>query len=266
MIGYRGEPYLRYLPGGIVEENANSPTTYLNIDRYAAVEVPPTASAVAEPDWRVVAEDGSYAWHDHRAHWMNTARPPGRAPGDVILEGVIPLRVSGIEVDVGVRSLWVAAPSILPVLAGMMAGLALVAAAALRKVRPVALAAMLAAVSAAAAGVGLTAYLSVPPETGPSWALWAPPAASAVAAGAAAAGRWFRPLATWSGTLSVIAALELVVWGFLRREWMWSAIVPTEVPWLDRAVTGAVLVAGIGLLMLVGRALAAGGTTGARSA
>ena len=65
VVGYSGEPYLRFLPGGTVEENRLSPTKYQNEDRYAIAEIPAEASSEAEPEWVVVAEDGSFAWHDH---------------------------------------------------------------------------------------------------------------------------------------------------------------------------------------------------------
>jgi hypothetical protein len=256
VIGYRGEPYLRYLPGGTVEENRNSPTTYLNLDRYAAADVPDRASAAAAPEWRVVATDGSYAWHDHRTHWMNEARPPGRSPGDVILEGVVPLLVDGSEVDVTVRSIWVASPSSLPILGGMAAGLLLVAAGALGRIRVPAV--PIATMAAAATATGAVAFVSVPPETGPSWMLWAPPAVALGAAAAAAVGSRRRPAAGWPGALAAIAALQILFWGFGHREWMWKPILPTAAPfWVDRSVAAAALTAGVGLTILVGRSLAA---------
>lgn len=99
VVGYQGEPYLRFLGDGTVEENAASPSKYLNEDRYAAGALPATANAAAAPDWQVVGRDGSYAWHDHRTHWMNPLDPPGLGPGDQIAEGVVPLVVEGTEID-----------------------------------------------------------------------------------------------------------------------------------------------------------------------
>lgn len=51
VLGYQGEPYLRFTPGVGVHRNANSPAAYLNEDRFGDAEVPPTATAAAEPDW-----------------------------------------------------------------------------------------------------------------------------------------------------------------------------------------------------------------------
>jgi hypothetical protein len=74
--GYEGEPYLRFGADGGVFRNANSPATYLNEDRYGAVDVPASATKTAAPRWERVARGRSYDWHDHRIHWMSTIDPP----------------------------------------------------------------------------------------------------------------------------------------------------------------------------------------------
>ena len=48
VTGYFGEPYLRFLADGTVEENRNSPTTYQNEERYGS-DAPDFASADADP-------------------------------------------------------------------------------------------------------------------------------------------------------------------------------------------------------------------------
>ena len=90
VIGYNGEPYLRFLSGGIVEQNRLSPATYLNEERYGDT-VPDFADAQAAPEWEQVDDDGSYAWHDHRAHLM-VAPPINTSPGDQVTDQVIPVR------------------------------------------------------------------------------------------------------------------------------------------------------------------------------
>jgi hypothetical protein len=245
VTGYRGEPYLRFLPGGTVEQNDRSPTAYLNEDRYAAVEIPAEADADAEPRWREVASDGSYAWHDHRAHWMNEAAPPGRGPGDTILEGVIPLFVDGTEVDLTVRSVWQDPPSPLPVVLGTVLGLVLSAAVFLRR-RITAAATAAAVMSAAAVVLGIIAYRSVPPETAPSWSLWVPPAMSLALAGAALLPK--QSARRWAPALVLVAAVELVAWSIVHRDWIWRSILPTAAPfWAERLVTVAALIGGIGV-------------------
>jgi hypothetical protein len=74
--GYEGEAYLRFDAKGGVFRNVNSPATYLNEDRYGAVDVPVSASKTATPRWERVARGRSFDWHDHRIHWMSTIDPP----------------------------------------------------------------------------------------------------------------------------------------------------------------------------------------------
>ena len=77
--GYEGEPYLRFSPDGTVERNRLSTATYLNEDRAGAgITIPPEvqeADADTPPEWEEVASGGTYAWHDHRVHWMDDASP-----------------------------------------------------------------------------------------------------------------------------------------------------------------------------------------------
>jgi hypothetical protein len=76
VVGYQGEPYLRFTPGDGVYRNTNSPATYLNEDRFGDAEIPPGTSAGAEPNWEQVDAGRTFAWHDHRAHWMSRTDPP----------------------------------------------------------------------------------------------------------------------------------------------------------------------------------------------
>jgi hypothetical protein len=49
---------------------------YLNNDRYANVQVPPTATAKAKPQWEKILPGHAFTWHDHRVHWMSPILPP----------------------------------------------------------------------------------------------------------------------------------------------------------------------------------------------
>lgn len=129
VVGYQGEDLLWFRTDGTVWENQNSPSAYLNADRLGGGGIPATATADAEPDWTQVAADGNHSWHDHRAHWMQQARPFGLGPGDQILETVIPLVVDGTDVEVTVISTWQPAPSPLPGVAGFGVGVGLAVAA-----------------------------------------------------------------------------------------------------------------------------------------
>ena len=75
VAGYEGEPFLRVGPDGVFE-NRRSPATYLNADRYGAVEVPASADSQARPDWRKRSSGTRWQWHDHRIHWMARTLPP----------------------------------------------------------------------------------------------------------------------------------------------------------------------------------------------
>ncbi len=252
VVGYGGEPYLRFQPDGTVEENQVSPTHFLNRDRYGDITVPPEADADAEPEWEEVASSGTYAWHDHRTHWMNHARPPGRQPGDQILEAVVPLRVGDRDVDVTVASYWVPSPSPVPAVLGGLVGLAGAVWLLLRRrdLATVGVAALVGGVAALA--LGLWATLSVPAETGPSLLLWALPAIGLLAAAAALAARRLQPPVR--AGLVAVAAIELVWWSWSRHEGVVRAIIPTDAPLpLDRGVIVGVGVLGVGVLVAAGR-------------
>ena len=113
VLGYTGEPYLRFDADG-VWRSASSPATYLNEDRYAQVAVPETATANAPPDWQLVSTDVTYAWHDHRAHWMSFEEPPAvqgdRGTRQTVYEDAIRLAIDGREVVVHTRIVWVPPP------------------------------------------------------------------------------------------------------------------------------------------------------------
>ena len=97
--GYSGEPYLRIGPEGVFR-NLNSPATYVNQDRFGMVEAPPGLDSTAPPKWEKVGDGPSYAWHDHRIHWMSQATPTQvasdpRPPVIKIFEWSVPFSVDG---------------------------------------------------------------------------------------------------------------------------------------------------------------------------
>ncbi len=75
ILGYSGEPYLRFSGRGI-EVNLHSSAYYLNRDRYAKTAVPAAANDKPPAKWKLVGSGNTYAWHDHRIHWMSTIPPP----------------------------------------------------------------------------------------------------------------------------------------------------------------------------------------------
>jgi hypothetical protein len=272
VIGYQGEPYLRFGADGTVHQNERSPSRWLNDDRYGEAVVPPDADRDADPDWVVVTTSGSYAWHDHRTHWMNTARPPGASPGDTVLEAVVPLLVDGDPVDIHVRSILLNGPSPLPATsAGAVVAVLLAVGWWCWGRRGLLVVVTLSA--AAAAAFGIWAHRSVPPETGPSLLLWALPTiglASAVAAGVVSRRSATNPAATsTAAVLLVLTGFELVVWAWIRRAAVVRALIPSDAPFAaDRMVVVAAAVAGLAALLhpLAGVRLIRGRRPGPRPA
>lgn len=237
--GYQGEPYLHFAADGSVFENRTSPTYALSRSRYGGA-LPDGFDTTAAPEWHQVSSDGSFAWHDHRIHWMTDIRPPGKRPGEVILRSRLPMTVDGVEIEVTVESVWIAAPSRVPVWLGAAVGLvaALVVVGA-RRWRwaglPVVDVALLATV------VGWWQYHSFPSSTGPQVVWFALPLAAAVAAIAAVAVR--APLTR--AALTTLAGVNLVIWAWQRRDGITMAVLPTNAPaWLDRFAAAAALAAG----------------------
>ncbi len=279
--GYDGEPYLRFGRDGVVVVNEESRARWLNDDRYGDVSVPAGVGADAEPEWVVVADDGRYAWHDHRIHWMNPEPPPGAEPGEVILEDVVPLTVDEEAVAITVRSRRLASPSALPALAGAFVGLATMAAwfgtqrssrSQRDRRRSMAAAGGLAALLGA--GVGFVDVMSVPPETDPSIMLWLVPALAAFAflAAVVIAGADGGLRQIWAAAFTAVGGAELLVWAWTRRTAVMSPIIPSPVPNLDRfaivlgAFIGAAALAAGLYFMLTGGRHQEGATAASRSA
>jgi hypothetical protein len=245
--GYGGEPYLRFSSDGTVERNRLSTATYLNDDRDGSVTIPPEVSDAgpdAEPEWESIAEGGTYAWHDHRVHWMEDASPsvargqavpgaydPWRVPivvdwSTAVIEGTLvyeesvsPLPYLGVAVIVaGLVVLWGRKPGI-RLVAGLLAG-----------------------VSLAAVVVGWADYSSTPDGGGNPlhWVL----AAFALVTSAAAVALARRPVGVVF-TLASVAALA--GWALFRIEVLFKPVLPTELSYaLDRTVVALALGVSVG--------------------
>jgi hypothetical protein len=238
VLGYQSEPYLRFRPDGVVLENQRSPSTYLNRSRYGST-APAGADPNLPPDWKVVARDGRYTWHDHRAHWMEPDPPRFSVPGDQILESSVPLQVDGVDTRVAVTVDWLPSPSRVPLYVGAGIAAALVAVALILRRR---VAWVLLVTAAAAAGIGWWEYTSLPPETGPLSVWWLLPAV-AVGSAALALVLGYRLV---SYALILLGAVELGAWVVIRRNNAFRAVLPTNAPfWLDRGVMAAAAVAAV---------------------
>lgn len=250
VIGYQGENYLWFRPDGVVLENQNSPATYLNANRYSNDGLPANASADAEPSWKEVATGGYWAWHDHRAHWMQSARPFGLAAGDQILEAVIPIVVDGTTVEVTVISTWQPAPSPLATVFGVVAGLGLGVGLWFLRGRRFPPIAAVVPVAFVALAVGAAQYLSLPSVTGPRpmWLVLPIIAVVSAAVGVVLAERGMQFAAD---AALLLVGVELAVWGFVKRDGLSAAIIPTDAPfWLDRFTTAFALAGGVAIVAL----------------
>jgi len=234
--GYQQEPYLRFRTDGVVEENQRAPTTYLNASRLGGGEVPAGADPALPPDWEQVATGGTFAWHDHRSHWMDPNPPADHAPGDVVQTQGLAMTVDAVPVEVVFAVTWLPAPSPVPLAVGAAVGGALVLLAWCWRRR---LAWPLLVVAVAALGIGWWQFSSLPAVTGPLLVWWLLPAVAAASLLIALV--LGRPLLSYG--LVLLAALELGAWIFIRRDGAFRALIPTDAPsWLDRGVMAATAV------------------------
>jgi hypothetical protein len=102
VLGYDGERYLRFLPGGEVQINVKSPASYLNRD-VAPTAIPRGLSGETRPLWRRVARDGAFVWHEHRIRWTSKKMPvevKDETHRTRIFDWSVPMLVGGRPVQV----------------------------------------------------------------------------------------------------------------------------------------------------------------------
>jgi hypothetical protein len=240
VMGYENEPYLRFGADGTVEENLNSKATYLNRTLTGTVDIPPTASATATPDWHRIGGGGTYAWHDHRVHWMASGGPPERQTW------AVPLLVNGTPASIDGWYAAVAAPSAAPwwlvaVAVGIGAGVA-----GWYGRRRVTAAAV---VVAAALGLPVAVAVGRLPASGVGdWAggvLLAVAVVAAVVAAATDQGPWLAG-----------AGVALLLWAGRRVSVLDHAVLVTSLPaWLDRLAVAAGCGAGLAAVVVGVRAV-----------
>lgn len=235
--GYSGEAYLQVLDDGTVQRNRLSAATYLNDDRKGEVDIPAEVKAAmeaeAEPEWETIGDGGTYAWHDHRVHWMAEVSPPvargERVPG-AYDPWRVPLTVDGTATHIEGTLTYESTTSPLP-----WAAIAVGTAGVLvwfgrgRGLRVGA--ALLVIVTAAAAVIGRADWASTPAGGG-NQLLWVLPIIALVAAIAATA------LATKGAgvVLALASVASLSGWALFRVEALTKPVLPTDLPFaLDRA-------------------------------
>lgn len=256
ILGYADEPYVRILTDGTVEQNRRSYATYYNEERYGRLDVPDIVDNDAAPEWEVVGTGGTWAWHDHRAHWMSPDPPIGLEPGESLPSQFVPLVVDGTPVTVEVRITLQDEPSLAPVVAGLVlgAGLALLGV----LLGPASTATAMLLVSIGSLVVGAAQFWSVPASTGrpPSW--WLLPAMGVVALMVAIATYGRSRLALHG--LTLLAALQVGLWAIRRRSGLTSAVLPTDLTaGFDRFVTAVAITASVVVTVAALRALLAPG-------
>jgi hypothetical protein len=112
--GYDGEPYARIEPDGTVEVNTDSKAYYINEERDGQVEVPAGVDGKGEPQWKRVARNGRFEWHDHRMHWMSEGDPEAvsdKAVRTKIYDWKVPIAVDGQAGAITGTLFWTPLPS-----------------------------------------------------------------------------------------------------------------------------------------------------------
>lgn len=259
--GYDGEPYIRVLPDGTVEVNERSPARWLNDARYGAVDVdvPSAADADAPPAWEVAARSGTYAWHDHRIHFMSPTLPSQVDPDldevQRVWEWEIPLEVDGDAVVVAGVLDWVPGTGVgLPVGALVIA---LAVAVLIARRGDDAIDALLAGAALLGVVLGVAMNVGLPAGADTMPVMLVLPAAAAVTVGL---GRWLRRRGDGRGPwLTALAAVPSVVLSVLLIGALTRPIVPGLLPTgAVRTVVVLIAACAIGaLVVLAGRVVAA---------
>ncbi|MGY1618883.1 hypothetical protein ACI797_19260 [Geodermatophilus sp. SYSU D00691] len=254
--GYSEEPYLRIGPEG-VWRNANSPATYINLDRFGRVTLPRNADPSAEPDWEQVSTQPEYVWHDHRTHWMSEGQLPPAVAADPtrthrVFQWEIPMVHGGDEVTVAGELTWSPPPSpavIWPVyallaLAGVLAG------ALGRSPRP--LGGLL--VVGAAAALWHAAATPAPPaslgtHTGAVVSALLP-VVFVLAVAVLGARAALRGHGVMTGLMAVLMGWLLLIQGLPDVDVLWTANVLSNGPqWLARSAVAVLVALGAGLVV-----------------
>ena len=254
VLGYRPdqEPYLRFRADGVVERNVRSYATYYNEDRYGTDDIPDVVDNDAAAEWEPVAEDGTYAWHDHRAHWMSDEPLVGLDPGESLPRDEIVLVVDGVETIVTVEVTLQDPASPVPAIVGALLGSVLGLAGLTLGRASSTLVAIVLAIAALVAGVAQ--YTSLPASTGPEIGWWLFPAVALVCSLVVIA-IYRRSIWVESGLLA-LAGVQLLIWAWPRREHATAAFLPTSLPAdVDRVISMMVLVGSVFVVVAAGRAI-----------
>ena len=247
VLGYEGELYLRFNADGTVEENQNSPATYINVDRYGTNELAPdelegTEVTELDPEWKQVATSGSFAWHDHRTHFMGGERPAGDA-----IDWQVPLVVDGQDVTVSGVIRYEGSFSPIPwyaIALAVLSGLLLAG----TKLPDRVTAGVVVVVAAMATAVAWVGYSGQPDGTGAS-------IVPAVVGGVALVLALLALLVERLRAVGLLASgVFLATWGVFRLAVLSNPVLPTTVPFaFERLVTSLALGVGVGAVVVAFR-------------
>jgi hypothetical protein len=242
VLGYEGEPYLRIAADGTVAENTRSAATYLNRTLRGTVHIPPTVNKDAPPQWQPIGSGGSYAWHDHRVHWMAAGTPPDP------VDWQVPLLVNDAKVTIDGRYEGVAAPGSGPWWVVAVVVFALTVALGWQRLRPAAV------VTAVVSAIGVPVALAIARLPASGVGDWTGVALLGVAIAAAVVAVLVRRAGPWLAG----AGLALVIWAGRRADVLDHAVLVTALPgWLDRFAVAAGIGAGLGAIVVGVRAVMA---------
>jgi hypothetical protein len=249
--GYDDEPYVRIRDDGRVEINHRSPTHWFNEDRYGA-DVPEVADAEATPVWRVVADEGAYAWHEHRIHWMSPGPPPqvdaSAGQPQEVFDWEIPVLLDGEPVMIRGELTWLPGPPPWVPIAWVVTAIAAAALLLGRWRVPAWVPTVVVATAAAAAGIGMATGQPPGGEGDPFWAVLP----GLALGGALVAGRLrsAAPAALRPRLLEAAATVPLLVWAVMLGGALTRPVVPEPLaaPLLRPVVAAALGLAAVALV------------------
>ncbi len=247
--GYFREPYIRVDADGTVWVNEDSKTLYENEERYGVDELPAGVDGVGEPQWRQVADNGVYAWHDHRVHWMSRDVPPAVAGStrQLVFPWRVPVTIDGIETIITGDLVWLPSQNAWPML--VIGASIIVVVALLWRWRPSLLGVVAVTMAITAGAVVIAEHLATPAAARgfPVWVVF-----PAVAAIAAALGAARRSIAGFSPDyLLLLSGLMLATWGFAMSDVLSKPIIPSALPSdLQRILVASIGGAGMAITLL----------------
>jgi hypothetical protein len=97
---------------------------------------------------------------------------------------------------------------------------------------------------------GLWQYLSLPAATAPPTVWWLLPAIAVTCALAGVLAEFARAR-FWADAAMLVVGVELAIWGWIKRDGLSAALIPSGAPgWLDRFAVSTALAGGVAFVLL----------------